>query len=121
VGRGVPPLSPQNVMESRLIFTLTFRITDGETAYRLHREVDWPAVPRTGESVDAEVSPAYDELRVEGVAWSAHGACTVNLGAVRKKDEVDDAIREEGSAAVMAEWARRINGWESHLLPPGLA
>jgi hypothetical protein len=112
-------------MEGRVKFTLTFRITDGETAYQLRREVDWEAVPRVGEHVDAEVPPAYDELRVETVAWSPRGACTVNLGVVRKTDDVADAIRDEGSAAVMAEWARRIRGddyaWEADLLPPGLA
>ena len=102
---------------------LVFRACDGRPAHGVRRAVDWPGVPRLGDTIEIQLQPEDDgEYLVEAVVWSAEdGRVFVSLGRQQLANytrEIWEARKDEAPTA-LEWWAMHLrrSGWDVDQYP----
>ena len=94
---------------------LAFYACDGRPAHHAKRHVEWPGVPRHGETVTTHLQPEDDdEYPVESVSWDSEGGCVVFLGRIQANDELRAAAKANDAESVLAFWKHHLErvGWD---------
>jgi hypothetical protein len=105
---------------------LAFRACDRQYSHHVKRYVEWPGVPRQGETIGAYLQPEDDEQHpVESVSWEAEGDCVVFLGDIQANDDLRATAEANDAPHLLVYWKRALerSGWEvsayPHPLPDG--